>query len=203
MWPAFLCFCHRSYLPYGGTTSPWCVKSKPFHLCLVRFVPTAAGNATSTASLCMWEGHHLFPGLVSTYFLLSLAMCLPGTWVVSIPSDYLLWFWAFRLCSGLSSFWREFSLQLDTSQCCLKFWIQDTQGLCIVLSWGTSLCWICCHTRSGGQRAPRSPTPLPWPGWSRSSLVLPFLSPSLEPKAFCPLYQSSLTSELSLLLFPK
>lgn len=104
----------------------------------------------------------------STYFLLSLVMCLPGTWVVSTPSDYLLWFQAFRLCCGLSSFWREkLSLHLDTSQCCLKFWIQSTQGLCIVLSWGTSLYWICCHTRSGARGTKGSmfsdASPLTWP----------------------------------------
>lgn len=124
----------------------------------------------------MWGGHHLFPGLVSTYFLLSLAMCLPGTWVVSTPSDHLLWFWAFRLCCGLSSFWREkVSLHLDTSQCCFKLWIQDTQWLCIVLSWGTRLYWIWCHSRRGGTKGSTFSTPLPWPFQSRSSLVLPLL----------------------------
>lgn len=54
-----------------------------------------------------------------------------------------------------------------------------------------------------GQRTQHSPLPLPWPGQSRSSLVLPFLSPSLELKASYPLYQSSLASELSLLLIFK
>lgn len=147
MWPAILCFSHRSYLPYGWTTSPWCVKSKPFHLCLLRFFPTAAGNASSTACLCMWGGHHLFPGLVFNllfaefgYVLAWNLSCLYSIWLPALVPGFQ---------AVLSSFWREkFSLQLDTSQCCLKFWIQDTQGLCIVLSWVTSLYWICCHTRS-------------------------------------------------------
>lgn len=60
----------------GWTTSPWHVKRKPFHLCLVRFVLTAAGNVTSTASLCMWGGHHLFRSLISTFCWVWLCACM-------------------------------------------------------------------------------------------------------------------------------
>lgn len=171
MWPAFLCFSHRSYLPYGWTTSPWWVKSKPFHLCLLRLSPQQQETPV-VRLVCACGEDTTFPrASFSTYFLLSLAMCLPGTWVVSTASGSRL--------SGSAvvcrlSGERIFPFTWTPANVVLSSEVRTHKGCALFCLGAQASTGFVVIPEGGGQRAPRSPTPLPWPGRSRSSLVLPF-----------------------------